>query len=269
MERATALVKPRSIDTAAKRMRGPVLDGHTKPKTAVVVASDLRRRILTSKLPVGTSIREADLLEEFDISRPTLREALRILEIEQLLSVRRGSHRGSVVRMPDTSVTARSLTMLLYLRGATTSDIYDARMIFEPPAVRLAAERATPAQIARLQQVLDKGLEAMRADELLYPTLGWQFHTELVAISGNHTLAVMAEAFEHISAHHAMLVVAGWAENCTELVRRAERAHRKLMSLIEQRDGERAEAYWRQHMQIVRGLLFDSGKNESIVEILD
>ena len=50
------------------------------PKAAVVVASDLRRRILTGALPAGSSITEADLLLEFDISRPTLREALRMLE---------------------------------------------------------------------------------------------------------------------------------------------------------------------------------------------
>jgi DNA-binding FadR family transcriptional regulator len=259
----------RAVTKAATKVRGPVLDSQANPKTAVVVASDLRRKILTGQLKVGTSVREADLIEQFDISRPTLREALRILEMEQLLSVRRGSHRGSVVRLPDPSVTVRSLTMLLHLRGATTSDIYDARMIFEPPAVRLVAENATPAQIARLREVLDEGLAAMHADPLSYPIVGWRFHTELVAISGNATLAVMAETFEHISAHHAVQVVSGWAENCSELVRRAERAHRRLISLIEQGDGEQAENYWRRHMQIVRGLLFGDGNNESIVEILD
>ena len=258
-----------TIENAASKVRGPVLDSQSTPKTAVVVASDLRRKILTGQLAVGSSLREADLIEQFEISRPTLREALRILEMEQLLSVRRGSHRGSIVRLPDPSVTVRSLTMLLHLRGATTSDIYDARMIFEPPAVRLAAQNATPEQIERLREVLDEGLAAIRANELSYPIVGWRFHTELVAASGNATLAVMAETFEHISAHHAVLVVAGWAENCSELVRRAERAHRKLISLIEQGDGEQAEAYWRRHMQIVRGLLFGDGHNESIVEILD
>jgi DNA-binding GntR family transcriptional regulator len=110
------------------------------------------------------------------------------------------------VRLPDPSVTVRSLTMLLHLRGATTSDIYDARMIFEPPAVRLAAENVTPEQIERLREVLDEGLAAMHANQLSYPIVGWRFHTELVAISGNATLAVMAETFEHISAHHAVQV---------------------------------------------------------------
>lgn len=240
-----------------------------KPKTAVVVAGNLRRRILSGELAVGTSITEADLTEEFGISRPTLREALRMLEMEQLLSVRRGSHRGSVVRMPDTSVTVRSLTMLLHLRGATTSDIYDARLVFEPPAVRLAAEVATAEQIARLHQVLDEGLAKMQADQLLYPAVGWRFHSELVAASGNATLAVMAEAFEHISAHHAITVVAGWAENCERLVRRAERAHRKVIELIAAGDGEAAEAFWRQHMLVVRDLLFGSGYDESMIEVLD
>ena len=175
------------------------------------MASDLRRRILTGALPAGSSITEADLLLEFDISRPTLREALRMLEGEQLLSVRRGSHRGSVVRLPDTSITVRSITMLLYLRGATTRDVYTARTIFEPPAARLAAEVATDEQIARLREVLEDELRALAGPAVAYPTIGWRFHTELVELSGNATLAVMAAALEHISEHHASRVVAEWS----------------------------------------------------------
>jgi len=263
MARVRSTEKVGSVDDR----QGPASDA--RPKLAVAVASDLRRRILDGSLSVGTSLTEAELTHEFDVSRPTLREALRILEMEQLLSVRRGSHRGSIVRLPDSSITVRSLTMLLHLRGASMLDIYDARAMFEPTAARCAAERATPDQIAGLRRVLDDGIVAMRANELLYPTVGWRFHTAVVTASGNATLTVLAEAFEHISEHHTLNVVTGWAENCGQLVRRAERAHRKLIDLIEQREGERAETYWRKHMHIVRGLLFGTSDNESIVEMLD
>jgi len=263
------VVQSKSIERAAGRVKGPAARANGAPKTAVVIASDLRRRILTGKLKIGSSITEAELLNEFDISRPTLREALRILEMEQLLTVRRGSHRGSVVRMPDTSVTVRSLTMLLHLRGATLRDIYAARAIFEPPAARLAAEVATEQEIDRLHEILDEELEALSSAESAYPTVGWRFHTELVALSGNATLAVMAAAFEHISEHHATRVVAGWSNDRATLVRQAERSHRKLVDLIAKRDGAAAESFWRKHMQIAGDMLFAEGADESIIEILD
>jgi GntR family transcriptional regulator, transcriptional repressor for pyruvate dehydrogenase complex len=236
---------------------------------AVVVAADLRRRILTGALAVGTSITEADLMEQFEISRPTLREALRMLEMEQLLSVKRGSHRGSVVRIPDTSVTVRSLTMMLHLRGATLRDIYAARTIFEPPAARLAAELATEEQIGRLREILDDERAALEGTGEQFPVVGWRFHTELMAMSGNATLAVMAAALEHITELHASRVVAGWEGDRAERVRKGVKSHRKLVDLIARHDGAAAEAHWRKHMQVAGAMLFEEGADESIVDILD
>lgn len=238
-------------------------------KMAATVAGVLRRRILSGDLAVGASITEAGLAEEFQISRPTLREALRILEMEQLLSVQRGSHRGSVVRLPDASVTVRSITSLLHLRGATMLDIYDARLAFEPPAVRMAAQRCTADEVAGLRNLLDEGIQEMRAQKLLYPTVGWRFHTALVAASGNATLALMAQSFERISAEHSVAVTTAWTEQCGLLVTRAEQAHRKVIDLIESGDGERAEVFWRAHMLVVRGLLFGAGRGGGLVELLD
>ncbi len=244
-------------------------NGAGSPKVSAVVAADLRRRILSGRLPVGTSITEADLMDEFDISRPTLREALRILEMEQLLTVKRGSHRGSIVRIPDASVTVRSLTMMLHLRGATLRDIYAARTIFEPPAARLAAEVATEEQIDRLRQIVEDEREALAAAETEYPIVGWRFHTELMEMSGNATLAVMAAALEHITEHHASRVVAGWAGDRSERVRKAEKSHRKLVDLIARRDGAGAEAHWREHMRVAGAMLFEAGADESIIDVID
>ena len=236
---------------------------------SVVVAADLRRRILSGRLAVGTSITEADLMEEFDVSRPTLREALRILEMEQLLSVKRGSHRGSIVRIPDTSVTLRSLTMMLHLRGATFRDIYAARTIFEPPAARLAAEVATDEQIDRLRQIVDDERQALTTADTDYPVVGWRFHTELMTMSGNATLAVVAAALEHITEHHASRVVAGWAGDRSTRVSKAEKSHRRLVDLIARRDGDGAEAHWREHMRVAGAMLFEGGADETIIDVID
>ena len=69
-------------------------------------------------------------MKEYDVSRPTLREALRLLEAQELVSVRRGSRRGPVVSLPDISVAARSIAIQLQLRHATLADVYRFRIIF-------------------------------------------------------------------------------------------------------------------------------------------
>ena len=66
------------------------------PKMAQVVAAELRAKILQGEFKPGHSLlSEATLMEQYDVSRPTLREALRLLEAQDLISVRRGSHRRS------------------------------------------------------------------------------------------------------------------------------------------------------------------------------
>jgi DNA-binding FadR family transcriptional regulator len=228
------------------------------PKIAELVAGDIRRRILSGELKPGDSLpSEAQMMRTYEIARPTLREALRVLESDQLLSVRRGSHLGWRVRLPDPSLTARNVTMLLELRGATVRDVYMARMIFEPPACRMAAERATPEDVERLRQTLQEELAA-DDDRLAYPIVAWRFHTELAELSGNATLAVLCATLQHISQSHAARVMSTrWDRT---VWRRAYRAHEKVVDLIAAGKGKEAEAFWRRHMELAGNqLLADLG----------
>ena len=100
------------------------------PKTGELIAAHLRRRIVRGELRAGETLpAESQLMEQFGVSRPTLREAFRILEAETLISVRRGSRGGARVVAPDTSVAARYVGLLLQMQGATINDVYEARMI--------------------------------------------------------------------------------------------------------------------------------------------
>jgi DNA-binding FadR family transcriptional regulator len=228
------------------------------PKIAELVATDIRRKIVSGELQPGASLpTETQMMQSYEIARPTLREALRILENDQLLVVRRGSHLGWRVRLPDPSLTARNVTMLLELRGATLRDVYTARMIFEPPACRMAAEQATPGGIARLRRTLEEELAADE-DRLAYPIIAWRFHTELAELSGNATLAVLSATLQHISqSHAARLVSSKWDRT---VWRRAYRAHEKVVDLIASGKGKEAETFWRRHMAVAgEQLLADLG----------
>src|SRR5690349_23747122 len=98
------------------------------PKTAELVAGTLRRMVVDGQLKEGDFLpNEAELMTHFGVSRPTLREAVRVLESERLVEVRRGSRTGARVRVPGPEIVARPAGLLLELSGATIADVMTAR----------------------------------------------------------------------------------------------------------------------------------------------
>src|ERR1700734_809644 len=111
------------------------------PKAAELVAARIRGQIIRAELKEGDALpAESELMETFGVSRPTLREAIRVLEMESLLRMRRGSRGGAVVTAPDPTVAARAVGVLLQLRGVTLRDTHEARTMIEPMAARHIAE---------------------------------------------------------------------------------------------------------------------------------
>ena len=123
------------------------------PKMADMIADHIRNRILDGELKEGDSLpSEAQLLEGFGVSRPTLREAFRVLETEKLISVSRGSRKGATVHAPTIDIVSRYMTYVLRINEISISDIYDARLAIEPFAVRRLAEKQPKEVLARLRQ---------------------------------------------------------------------------------------------------------------------
>src|SRR3954451_24975210 len=134
------------------------------PKTAELVAGTLRRMVVDGQLKDGDFLpNEAELMAHFGVSRPTLREAVRVLESERLRGGRGGGRRGARVRVPGPEIVARPAGLLLELSGATIADVMVAQAGIEPLAVRLLAETASPG-------ALDE-LDGMLADDI---PAGWQ-----------------------------------------------------------------------------------------------
>src|SRR6476469_5598989 len=125
------------------------------PKTAELVAGTLRRRVVEGQLIDGDFLpNEAELMTHFGVSRPTLREAVRVLESERLVEVRRGSRTGARVRVPGPEIVARPAGLLLELSGTTIADLLTAKSGIEPMAARLLAESGTPAAFDERDRML-------------------------------------------------------------------------------------------------------------------
>jgi GntR family transcriptional repressor for pyruvate dehydrogenase complex len=171
-----------------------------QPRLAEVVAGVLRERIVNGELGDGDLLPKQDeLMEEYRISRPTLREALRILEGEGLLIVRRGSVGGSEVRMPTSDASAYAFGLLLQSRRTTFEDLATAIKNIEPVTASFCAarpDRATavvPALRANLEDT-----EAATSDGPQFTALARQFHELLVSRCGNQTLLVAVGALESL-----------------------------------------------------------------------
>ncbi|MCU1602240.1 MAG: FadR family transcriptional regulator [Frankiales bacterium] len=247
------------------------------PKTAELIARQLRGQVVRGDLKPGDTLPpEVQLLEQFGVSRPTLREAFRILETEGLISVRRGARGGAQVMKPDLSVAARYVGLLLQVQGTTIEDVYEARMVAEPYCARLLAKRRTKQDltdlrdcVAELRAVVDAGTEQV-PDPLKWSGLTYAFHELLMQRAGNNTLAVQGGVLQDIVHTHLDLTVsrnfrqAGTAER----FRRTIRSYTKLIDLVEAKDADAAEAHWRTHMEVAgKALLGEDIKSKRVVDL--
>jgi GntR family transcriptional regulator, transcriptional repressor for pyruvate dehydrogenase complex len=227
------------------------------PKTAEVIAARLRGRIVRGELRPGSRLPpEAELQQQFGVSRPTLREAFRILEAESLLSVRRGARGGAQVVTPDRSVAARHVGSLLQVSGATIGEVDEARMAIEPTAARMLAIRGGPDAVRTLRAHLSmlRALLAGGPDADDWSCASARFHDLIVELCGNKALAVAAGVLREVATTHATLAVPSIDTPAT--MDRTLRSYARLVDFVEAADGYGAERHWRTHMQVTGALRF-------------
>jgi GntR family transcriptional regulator, transcriptional repressor for pyruvate dehydrogenase complex len=217
------------------------------------IADELRALIVSGELQDGDSLgREPELVERFGVSRPSLREALRILETEGLIRVVRGLHGGVVVQAPDHRMTARTAALVLQARNVPLADVFEARSMLEPLAAKaIAASRSRKAAVSELQKLIDAERDALEDPEG-FGRANARFHERLVGLAGNQTLTILAEMLNEIVAR-AVTAVSRADDMVGSLAtrRRGIRSQERLLELIEAGDAPAAELHWRAHMAIV------------------
>lgn len=233
------------------------------------IADELRALIVSGKLSEGDSLgREPELVERFGVSRPSLREALRILEAEGLITVVRGVYGGVVVHEPDQRMTARTASLVLRARNVSLADVFEARASLEPLAVKaIASKRGRRGVLAELSSLIDKEEQAIDSPER-FGVANAEFHDRLMALGGNQTLAILTQMLDEIVVRAITAVsqshdVAG----SVSTRRRGLRSQRRLLELLEAGDTAGAEEHWRAHMTVV-GRLMLGQEAATVVELL-
>jgi DNA-binding FadR family transcriptional regulator len=241
------------------------------PKTAELLARDLRNRIVRGELEDGGSLpSESELIAQFSVSRPTLREALRILESESLLTVTRGSRGGPRIHRPEPRLAARHFGLVLQSRGTTLAHIFSARLLIEPSCVRqvtLEARRTAPGV---LREILEEEKRTVD-DDVAHSRAAARFHRSLIELTGNLPLVLLMSMLTHIFERHiATAALAASAHRVdAAATEKGVRAHEKLISLIEAGNADAAEAYWREYLEGIDQVIRNNFPVDRVIDVLD
>ncbi len=231
--------------TSARRGPSATPDDVESPrrKTHAVVVEELRGRILRGELAEGERLPvEEELTTHFGIARTTLREALRVLESQGLITIRRGRGGGPIVTHPDLAPISMTLAASLQLQGTTVGDLDEARRMIEPRIAGRLARSHRPEDLAALEAAIDAASEAAEADDAMaFGLAAAGVHDALIESSGNQTMSTLSKLLQHI-------LRAYYTRNTEridqQLMRRAVRGYRKLLEHITAGDEAAAVAHW-------------------------
>jgi len=207
-----------------------------------LVAEAIERRILSGSIrpgePIGT---EAELVRQFGVNRSTVREGIRLLEHDGL--IRRESNRRLSVGLPHYERLATRSTRALILGEVTFRELYEAAMALQLATIEGAAERATAAMIAGMEDNIARTAKVLD-DPAAVAELDTEFHSMIGKASGNRVLQLAREPSDLLIYPTTELVLRRVKEGPARLLE----AHRRMLEAIGQRDKEAARLWARRHI---------------------
>ena len=216
------------------------------------VAQQLLERIIAAKLKPGASFAtEAELLSQFNVSRPTLRESLKLLESQGVLELRPGPRGGIIVREPSTDLLAHGLSVFLRLHEVPFGTVIKAREVIEPALASEAATNGSDEDFAELEASIArmKALDA-QSDQEAFIEENRLFHGVIARASGNkvlevfwHTISILAHG-----EHHGIRYSVG---NQAHVIK----AHQRILEACRKRDGNAAAAAMETHVGSLENLV--------------
>jgi DNA-binding FadR family transcriptional regulator len=163
------------------------------PKISARVANVIADQILGGGIVVGQRLpTEKDMVAEHGVARTTVREALRLLESRDLVTIKSGIGGGPVAKRPELESLGNTMKLFLQINGANISDVIDVRLMMEPIVARQAAANVTEEQLETMQLALDR----MREDPGDYPNFQENnavFQRGVYEAAGNPALRIVME----------------------------------------------------------------------------
>lgn len=213
------------------------------PKRATVIAQRIVKEIKDRKLqPGGRLPPERDMLETYNVGRNTLREALRVLEIQGVLTIRPGPGGGPVITSPDSRHLASTLALLMQFADTPFRAVIETRQLLEPITARLCAERGDQALVAELRDSVER-MGATLDDRDVFLDENRRFHDLVAWGSGNPLFGYCINSLHWIT--DGTVLGVDYPRRFRKLV---WQAHDEVCIGIESGQGDKAEAAMLKHM---------------------
>ncbi len=214
-------------------------------KTALILAQRIVKDIERQGLGPGDKLPAERLMREsYGAGRGTLRESLRYLELQGVLSFKQGPGGGPVIEKPTADNLATTLNLLLQFEDAPYGVIVEARAAFEPVMAQLAAERIGADDLTRLEQSLTD-MESDLDSAERYLSADAEFHNTIAWSSANPLFGLLIEAMV------GAMVVSDASHDVLHSTRRqiVLAAHREIFEAIRSGDPTLAGESMRKHIQ--------------------
>lgn len=205
----------------------------------------IKESIFNGQFKPGQALpNESHLSELLGVSRPVLREALRALQIQGLLDIRRGNQGGTFVKDLDHLSFQNNLEDLIRLRRVSVTELSQARLLIEPEVFRLAASNATQEQLDELGQILE-ATDAAR-DHERHVELGVSFNRLVAKSCGNVFYALLMDTIMDFMSGFLRNIESNDIKVFVEIYDRE--SHRQVYRALANRDGEQAASKIKHHI---------------------
>lgn len=207
------------------------------------VAKQLERMILNKLQPGDKLPAERELAEMLGVSRSSIRDAMRRLQLIGLVEPRQGA--GTVVREISSETLVSPLANVIAQKKHTVNELLDFRIMIEPPLAARAAEHASAEQVAKMDEILTRQARLLQAGHLAVEEDA-EFHYTIAQASGNSVMLKVLDTVMDMLRETRSLTLQTEGRPAKSLA-----GHKRILAAIKKKDAAAAEAAMRQHISDV------------------
>jgi len=223
----------------ARTIRAPAPEATAESKLAASVARRILSDVVDRGWPVGEVLgSQSELIERYGVSRAVFREAVRLVENQQVASMRRGPGGGLVVTEPTVDAIIDAAVLYLHRANTPLDEVFEARIVLEEVAAELAAARFTEDDAA--------GLRKLRAEEVDGTVRDHRaLHARLAAITRNPALELFIDILNRV----AFLYFRGGPSVSDATLTQSQQAHARVTDAVLSGDADQARRRMRRHLE--------------------
>ncbi|MGX1591504.1 FadR/GntR family transcriptional regulator [Glutamicibacter sp. NPDC055491] len=219
----------------------PEVPAATKTRAFEAIVSSIESQVLSGELKIGDHLPgERELVTQFEVSRSSVREAMRVLESNGIVASRPGDPRGAVVLSPTSAPLRKMISRLATTSSSSLADLLIYRMTMESSANSLAATRRSDADLLKLEKAMARMRAARSQSQSAFSQADLDFHDVIAQASGHALLQITGEAVRQ-SIEQLITSSIEQSSDDEALMQRTLDHHHEVFMAIQKRDAHLAE----------------------------